>query len=302
MVAAIGRAHPRLRGEHVFYTEDGQERPGSSPLTRGALRHLVRGVQARGLIPAYAGSTRYPPAPARSHSAHPRLRGEHCWVFLLNVRGVGSSPLTRGAQSWADWIWWSARLIPAYAGSTDSVADRFSPNWAHPRLRGEHIHPDANIAQWQGSSPLTRGALSFLLEQVVSQGLIPAYAGSTGVAFPWISTRTAHPRLRGEHEQAQKEEKAPPGSSPLTRGALVETVPAIGRRGLIPAYAGSTIPGRGHGCRAAAHPRLRGEHFIVSASFVEGAGSSPLTRGARQAPHTRRPHAGLIPAYAGSTT
>ena len=241
MVAAIGRAHPRLRGEHVFYTEDGQERPGSSPLTRGALRHLVRGVQARGLIPAYAGSTRYPPAPARSHSAHPRLRGEHCWVFLLNVRGVGSSPLTRGA-------------------------------------------------------------LSFLLEQVVSQGLIPAYAGSTGVAFPWISTRTAHPRLRGEHEQAQKEEKAPPGSSPLTRGALVETVPAIGRRGLIPAYAGSTIPGRGHGCRAAAHPRLRGEHFIVSASFVEGAGSSPLTRGARQAPHTRRPHAGLIPAYAGSTT
>ena len=50
---------------------------GSSPLTRGArLPIVLLGLLAR-LIPAYAGNTLLPQAPAPRSWAHPRLRAEH---------------------------------------------------------------------------------------------------------------------------------------------------------------------------------------------------------------------------------
>ena len=49
------------------------------------------------------------------------------------------------------------------------------------------------------------------------------------------------------------------------------------------------------------HPRIRGEHSVVTDVACSSMGSSPHTRGARR----RRPHPdehrGIIPAYAGST-
>ena len=53
------------------------------------------------------------------------------------------------------------------------------------------------------------------------------------------------------------------GSSPLTRGKLHVSIVSCPARGLIPAHAGKTprvdreLPGEG------AHPRSRGENFIV---------------------------------------
>ena len=155
------RDHPRIRGEHG--------------------KRDLNGAYARGIIPAYAGSTSFSPTPQR--------------------RETGSSPHTRGARS-------------AYHARTSKARD-------HPRIRGEHLYPQT------------------LPERVA--GIIPAYAGSTHVALP------LRPCLMG--------------SSPHTRGALVHTSPGFiaprdhprirgehdrgglrphGRRGIIPAYAGST--------------------------------------------------------------
>ena len=69
--------HPRIRGEHRPGVPPVGPGRGSSPHTRGA--RCSGGVEefARGIIPAYAGSTQGPAAPARRGSDHPRIRGEH---------------------------------------------------------------------------------------------------------------------------------------------------------------------------------------------------------------------------------
>ena len=71
------------------------------------------------------------------------------------------------------------------------------------------------------------------------------------------------------------------GSSPLARGTpTVSSQPCRGSR-LIPARAGNTgmLPA---GCEGvSAHPRSRGEHFLITVSAAPRSGSSPLARGTR---------------------
>ena len=154
---------------------------------------------------------------------HPRIRGEHLVGRHVAVGLVG--------------------IIPAYAGSTHFLFDAAHGN--------------------EGSSPHTRGAPTFCLTQRTAtrdhprirgehfndfkndnatEGIIPAYAGSTPA--PWSGRRAGrgssphtrgapglmlrpgmicedHPRIRGEH---------------LARADVWNL-----SRGIIPAYAGSTV-------------------------------------------------------------
>ncbi|CQD13105.1 conserved hypothetical protein [Corynebacterium striatum] len=48
-----------------------------------------------------------------------------------------------------------------------------------------------------GSSPLTRGGLGSEFPFTWLEGLIPAYAGRTGIHSAWSKSPGAHPRLRG---------------------------------------------------------------------------------------------------------
>ena len=111
------------------------------------------------------------------------------------------------------------------------------------------------------------------------------------------------------------------GSSPLTRGAPLNTFFTSVRSGLIPAHAGSTAYEHPLAPVPPAHPRSRGEHNMALTCAGSSAGSSPLTRGAlRQTDTPCRPGGsspltrgartddsaglwcgGLIPAHAGST-
>ena len=110
-----------------------------------------------------------------------------------------------------------------------------------------------------------------------------------------------HPRLRGEHPSLLATYIIPTGSSPLTRGALPPQLAHAACLGIIPAYAGSTLR-KVHGNRPAVdHPRLRGEHYVMSSSISRTPGSSPLTRGALTAGRSTSDSPGIIPAYAGST-
>ena len=73
----------------------------------------------KGIIPAYAGSTK----PIRAHAHIP----------------PGSSPHTRGAQRRRIGDQMRARIIPAYAGSTPFTAAPPRMDRDHPRIRGEHF-------------------------------------------------------------------------------------------------------------------------------------------------------------------
>ena len=111
-----------------------------------------------------------------------------------------------------------------------------------------------------------------------------------------------HPRIRGEHRDAELLLGEFFGSSPHTRGARLDGEDERVPRRIIPAYAGSTKPTAWTGRRWRDHPRIRGEHDSPPSGGSKRPGSSPHTRGA----HVRGGRGAgirrIIPAYAGSTT
>ena len=172
-------------------------------------------------------------------------------------------------------------IIPAHAGSTSSHIAYKAGGEAHPRSRGEHFGSRSTTQTAPGSSPLTRGAQPGFPYFHGSRGLIPAHAGSTRCGRCRAMRRTAHPRSRGEHNPQRESNTEKMGSSPLTRGAQWKTALRNWQSGLIPAHAGSTPLASCRSSRAPAHPRSRGEHWVIRPFMRGSGGSSPLTRGAR---------------------
>ena len=93
-----------------------------------------------------------------------------------------------------------------------------------------------------------------------------------------------------------------PGSSPLTRGKLVEMGGIKEAPGLIPAHAGKTWRSRTLAGNVRAHPRSRGENSVPFNFDVHALGSSPLTRGKPNTRIRKTLNSGLIPAHAGKTS
>ena len=92
-----------------------------------------------------------------------------------------------------------------------------------------------------------------------------------------------------------------PGTSPRMRGARHRDPHPVLEVGIIPADAGSTLPGWPQTPRPSDHPRGCREHRSLMGCEPPTQGSSPRMRGA---PHERLPveqHAGIIPSDAGST-
>ena len=192
-------------------------------------------------------------------------------------------------------------IIPAYAGSTRSCPARRPPASDHPRIRGEHGVLLLSGCLVPGSSPHTRGARVCRCPGRPGRGIIPAYAGSTGVeAYP-IFDEADHPRIRGEHRRAIWNDAMMMGSSPHTRGALSCRAHRWRIGWIIPAYAGSTVEIPAASFPSEDHPRIRGEHGSGNGKAVHQDGSSPHTRGARRRTPLGRHPCGIIPAYAGST-
>ena len=68
----------------------------------------------------------------------------------------------------------------------------------HPRLRGEKVRKKEGDLQVGGSSPLTRGKADIFPWLLAGLGIIPAYAGKSGIAYILCIPSKDHPRLRGE--------------------------------------------------------------------------------------------------------
>ena len=233
--------------------------------------------------------------------AHPRSRGENERRESVKPIRFGSSPLTRGKHCSTGWGWGPRRLIPAHAGKTSRSPAPATSCAAHPRSRGENLKDAGRLVIGGGSSPLTRGKPRGTPPRPHQARLIPAHAGKTG----WTPGRAchppAHPRSRGENRRATTIGSQRGGSSPLTRGKLVNLRQHKHCRRLIPAHAGKT-----RGCASLrglfrAHPRSRGENFQPAHTIGVFQGSSPLTRGKRARTLDCALLGGLIPAHAGKT-
>ena len=74
-----------------------------------------------GLIPAWAGKTTNPWTGEETRAAHPRVGGENRLAILQPFQYTGSSPRGRGKLVILPFLVVSHRLIPAWAGKTDSV-------------------------------------------------------------------------------------------------------------------------------------------------------------------------------------
>ena len=168
-----------MRGEHCCRINWRAMELGSSPHARGA---RLRGEDAPapgGIIPACAGSTG-PTRPSMSSCRdHPRMRGEHVVPRSTSYAAKGSSPHARGALLHDPEGRPHFGIIPACAGSTPTTAASARTSGDHPRMRGEHP-PGTSVMTWYlGSSPHARGAPIDAPDDVVTEGIIPACAGST---------------------------------------------------------------------------------------------------------------------------
>ena len=91
------------------------------------------------------------------------------------------------------------------------------------------------------------------------------------------------------------------GSSPRMRGThLVDGLVGLGR-GIIPAYAGNTGRWLPDIRSRRDHPRVCGEHQMITSAISSARGSSPRMRGTPAVRSQVGRVEGIIPAYAGNT-
>ena len=90
--------HPRVGGEHTISRKSIFSLSGSSPRGRGTHQlHDRQGVQLR-IIPAWAGNTPGRQSLQAWTPDHPRVGGEHGFVFRYYLNKFGSSPRGRGTH------------------------------------------------------------------------------------------------------------------------------------------------------------------------------------------------------------
>ena len=88
--------HPRSRGEYRPRTQEEAWAAGSSPLSRGIRRWVLRLGAAFGIIPALAGNTSWADGTTLVGWDHPRSRGEYGSVSPGNLPGWGIIPALAG--------------------------------------------------------------------------------------------------------------------------------------------------------------------------------------------------------------
>ena len=288
-------------GEHQNASRLSHGPLGSSPHVRGARCFATVFLDGFGIIPACAGST----CPSRPSAAtagdHPRMCGEHRICCQSCKISTGSSPHVRGAlvQDFLQGL--STGIIPACAGSTTGVAASAKVTRDHPRMCGEHGRLATMPCRSPGSSPHVRGAQRLERQSCSLSGIIPACAGSTSWETLRRSSIRDHPRMCGEHSVKHNAKGNDQGSSPHVRGARRRQQDHPGSQGIIPACAGSTSRPPDLHTVPRDHPRMCGEHPLVTSSASPSAGSSPHVRGARRRQQDHPGSQGIIPACAGST-
>ena len=230
------------------------------------------------------------------------MGGEHVFLTVYVAMIAGSPPRGRGTLTWRSSCRRSYR--------------------AHPRVGGEHLISCSISAVVSGSPPRGRGTLggrrrdgwvstaSGICPVADSRtarhgagpgGLTPAWAGNTAPPPTRSASRTAHPRVGGEHYVSPRYSRNRTGSPPRGRGTQDAQGVAVQAEGLTPAWAGNTTSRTVLSRRAAAHPRVGGEHMRSKIPRNARMGSPPRGRGTREVRPALQHLQGLTPAWAGNT-
>ena len=130
-------------------------------------------------------------------------------------------------------------IIPAHAGSINTLGLTRSPFWDHPRSCGEYLFWRTLMISMGGSSPLMRGVFNPLPPPPELPGIIPAHAGSIRKRLRRNCLDRDHPRSCGEYLIQFFCCCRRKGSSPLMRGVSATTDDRANFQGIIPAHAGS---------------------------------------------------------------
>ena len=296
------KAHPRVGGENLLPGYEALKSYGSSPRGRGKLNKDKQIIIKSRLIPAWAGKTPSPGIPCCGSWAHPRVGGENRSCPVGGVGPCGSSPRGRGKPGSRRNARSGHGLIPAWAGKTSIASFSMKATPAHPRVGGENSRPGRNDYYGHGSSPRGRGKLVAAIRDEWGDRLIPAWAGKTCIGHCAIDCHWAHPRVGGENPHPLADARARVGSSPRGRGKRTCAGLAAASSGLIPAWAGKTMPVSVPRLLRTAHPRVGGENFCIEDVILNDTGSSPRGRGKRRVLPRRATRPGLIPAWAGKTS
>ena len=274
---------------------------GSSPRVRGTQgRNKLQAGPFR-FIPACAGNTSTRTATRGAMPVHPRVCGEHLDTRSISPVTLGSSPRVRGTLRRDRYQLLRRRFIPACAGNTRLMTDAKNESAVHPRVCGEHPYTAPKDRGFCGSSPRVRGTPMPGTMMSAASRFIPACAGNTA---RWVSRPTGpavHPRVCGEHWSVAGRCCCRCGSSPRVRGTRGCSNLGVGLHRFIPACAGNTPTPRRSTRASPVHPRVCGEHLMISRAVIRRSGSSPRVRGTRGRRAEAEAGRRFIPACAGNT-
>ena len=229
------------------------------------------------------------------------MRGDHERVVLLQDADDGPPPHARGSLPAAPCGRSPLRPTPACAGITPRHPSRAPGHPAHPRMRGDHRRRHPKPCTNGGPPPHARGSHRRPASCLPRPRPTPACAGITGSPSTMLKALTAHPRMRGDHEGSGWHEAHVGGPPPHARGSHGGGRPGDGGLGPTPACAGITSKYGAAASRAAAHPRMRGDHEDGIHERPEGPGPPPHARGSLQGQALELPLGRPTPACAGIT-
>ena len=135
----------------------------------------------------------------------------------------------------------------------------------------------------------------------MSVRVIPAWAGNTRRCASPPRWWPGHPRVGGEHGEADTGAGTQAGSSPRGRGTHTEERDDGQGGRVIPAWAGNTNAAGATIPPGAGHPRVGGEHGALQPNIDADIGSSPRGRGTLNGVVGVIRHHRVIPAWAGNT-
>ena len=251
-----------MRGDHSFSTASAVRRKGPPPHARGSPASCRARWTPPGPTPACAGITSSCSRAAHASSAHPRMRGDHEQGSTTYHSAWGPPPHARGSQARHAGARLRTRPTPACAGITPSTTAPHGSSAAHPRMRGDHRAPDAAAAYAAGPPPHARGSRRRVHARPHGRRPTPACAGITRGCSRARGSRSAHPRMRGDHPTNAVVSFITDGPPPHARGSRLRRRTRGPRDRPTPACAGITCktPSQGHAERA--HPRMRGDHHV----------------------------------------
>ena len=130
-------------------------------------------------------------------------------------------------------------------------------------MRGEYTRVVTSAVGATGSPPHARGIYANYHFDSPSIRLTPACAGNISVPFTRHVSKAAHPRMRGEYEQGDTGVAVAMGSPPHARGISEPSEITDEQARLTPACAGNIPPQPMPQKAVKAHPRMRGEYWLM---------------------------------------